>query len=195
MSKNNKLKKIIALLLLAVFAVTYFIMYHNVNSLYPQNKKTVYTQGKTFSAQNAQFTVTGADWLSKADIQRDEGVIDTLENCSDHLSTEDLNLVLVKMRIKNPTQNDIKVDLTKFSVESGAFSSQFYHPLVLYYNKDCGVYVDLGKGEERDYIAPVVISSVNFLKYNADAVKNRDYYLVPFLYPEKIMVELNFKNT
>lgn len=102
-----------------------------------------------------------------------------------------MNLGLIKIIISNTTDDEITVDLTAFHIESGAFSLQFYYPLVMYYN-DCGMYIKLSKGEQKTFIAPVPISSEQFLNYDSTDIRNRTYYLVSSLYPQKIMSEVKF---
>ena len=106
------------------------------------------------------------------------------EENSDYLKSEDLNLGLIKIIISNTTDDEITVDLTAFHIESGAFSLQFYYPLVMYYN-DCGMYIKLSKGEQKTFIAPVPISSEQFLNYDSTDIRNRTYYLVSIFISSK----------
>ena len=129
--------------------------------------------------------------LKRMDIMNDDDLSEYLEENSDYLKSEDLNLGLIKIIISNTTDDEITVDLTAFHIESGAFSLQFYYPLVMYYN-DCGMYIKLSKGEQITFIAPVPISSEQFLNYDSTDIRNRTYYLVSSLYPQKIMSEVKF---
>ena len=58
-----------------------------------------------------------------------------------------------------------------------------------YYN-DCGMYIELEEGEEKELTLPIPISSVLFLNYSIEKIENRSYYLICTLYPEKIMAEV-----
>ncbi len=193
MRKINKFRIIIISLISMGFILTYFIMFYYINALYPQNKRIIYKNGEPFVTQNAEFLIKDAVLLSMRDIQKDKGLIEILQNNSGYLSEKDLNFALIQIVVKNPTKDDIKVDLTAFHLESGSFSLQFYYPLVMYYN-NCGMYVNLSKGEEKELKIPVPISSGQFLSYNAENIKNRDYYLVCALYPQKIMAEIKLNN-
>lgn len=193
MNKISKVKMVIASILVVGLVLTYFIMFFNINSLYPQNKRTVYEFGKTFVAQNAEFTIIGSDLLKKDDIVKDAQLTELLENNSGYLSEKDLNLALVDMVIKNPTKETIYLDLTAFHFESGAFSLQFYYPLMIYYN-DCGMYIELSEEEEKTLRIPIPISAGQFLNYDIEDIKNRNYYFVCSLYPEKIMAEVKFSH-
>ena len=82
--------------------------------------------------------------LKRMDIMNDDDLSEYLEENSDYLKSEDLNLGLIKIIISNTTDDEITVDLTAFHIESGAFSLQFYYPLVMYYN-DCGMYIKVNK--------------------------------------------------
>ncbi len=196
MKKSNKVKKIIVLLLVICVTLTYFIMFYNVNALYPQNKRTVYEFGDMFAAQNAEFKAIDSDFLTKDDIKNDKELTEFLEDNTDYFKSDyysdiDLNLALIEIAVKNPTQEAMDIDLTAFHLESGAFSLQFYFPLMLYYN-DFGMYINLNGGEEKVIKVPVPVSSVQFLNYNANEIKNKKYYLVYSLYPEKLMAEIKF---
>lgn len=193
MNKISKVKMVIASILVVGLVLTYFIMFFNINSLYTQNKRTVYEFGKTFVAQNAEFTIIGSDLLKKDDIVKDAQLTELLENNSGYLSEKDLNLALVDMVIKNPTKETIYLDLTAFHFESGAFSLQFYYPLMIYYN-DCGMYIELSEEEEKTLRIPIPISAGQFLNYDIEDIKNRNYYFVCSLYPEKIMAEVKFSH-
>lgn len=193
MNKISKVKMVIASILVVSLVLTYFIMFLNINSLYPQNKRTVFEFGKTFVTQNAEFTIIGSDLLKKDDIVKDAQLTELLENNSGYLSEKDLNLALVDMVIKNPTKETIYLDLTAFHFESGAFSLQFYYPLMIYYN-DCGMYIELSEEEEKTLRIPIPISAGQFLNYDIEDIKNRNYYLVCSLYPEKIMAEVKFSD-
>ena len=61
------------------------------------------------------------------DIMNDDDLSEYLEENSDYLKSEDLNLGLIKIIISNTTDDEITVDLTAFHIESGAFSLQFYY--------------------------------------------------------------------
>ena len=152
MRKKNNLKVIVTLLIVTVLCICGVIRFFSINSQYPQNEKVVYKMGDSFVCQNAKFTIT------------------------DYLKSEDLNLGLIKIIISNTTDDEITVDLTAFHIESGAFSLQFYYPLVMYYN-DCGMYIKLSKGEQKTFIAPVPISSEQFLNYDSTDIRNRTYFL------------------
>ena len=54
------------------------------------------------------------------------------------------------------------------------------------------MYITLPKGEQKTFIAPVPISSEQFLNYDSTDIRNRTYYLVSSLYPQKIMSEVKF---
>lgn len=193
MNKVKKVKIIIALLLVISLVFTYFIMYYNVNALYPQNKKTIYKHGERFVTQNAEVTITDSALLKKDDIESDKELLAYLKDNTDYLSEADLNLALTQIVIKNLTKEPIIVDLTAFHFESGSFSSQFYYPLMIYYN-DCGMYIELDEDEEKVLTVPIVISSGMFLNYSVENIENRSYYLVCSLYPEKIMAEVKFND-
>lgn len=191
MYKKSKAKMIVALVLTVCFVLTYFIMFFHVNNLYPQNKRMVYKVGNSFVAQNAEFTVKSAEFLERADIDKNSDLVETLKNSSDYLSEQELNLAIVEMIVKNPTNEKITLDLTAFHLESGAFSLQFYYPLMQYYN-ECGMYVELDGSEEKIIKAPIPITGNHFLNYDINNIKNRDYYIVCSLYTEKIMAEVKF---
>ncbi len=146
-------------------------------------------------SKNKKFTIMYDSlcyiMLKRMDIMNDDDLSEYLEENSDYLKSEDLNLGLIKIIISNTTDDEITVDLTAFHIESGAFSLQFYYPLVMYYN-DCGMYIKLSKGEQKTFIAPVPISSEQFLNYDSTDIRNRTYYLVSSLYPQKIMSEVKF---
>lgn len=61
----------------------------------------------------------------------------------------------------------------------------------MYYN-DCGMYIKLSKGEQKRLLHSVPISSEQFLNYDSTDIRNRTYYLVSSLYPQKIMSEVKF---
>ena len=84
-----------------------------------------------------------------------------MEENSDYLKSEYLTLGLIKIIISNTTDDEITVDLTAFHIESGAFSLQFYYPLVMYYN-DCGMYIKLSKGEQKTLLHPFLSLLNNF---------------------------------
>lgn len=191
MNKTSKIKIIVALILACSILVIYFIMFCNINSIYPQNKRTVYEYGDTFVTQNAEFTITNSDWLYKEDIEKDAELVEVLDPNAGYLTEEDLNLALMEMVVKNPTNETIQVDLTAFHFESEAYSMQFYYPLMLYYN-DCGMYIELAQGEEKTITVPCPVAPSSFLYYNLEELKSRDYYFVCSLYPEKIMAEVKF---
>lgn len=193
MNKKSKVKAAIALMLVVSLVLTYLIMFFNINNLYPQNKRTIYEFGKTFVVQNANFTITDSYLLKKDDIEKNAELVELLENNSGYLSEKDLNLAVVEMLIKNPTNKTIYLDLTAFHFESGAFSLQLYYPLMIYYN-DCGVYIELSEEEEKTIKIPIPISAGQFLNYNIEDIKNRNYYFVCSIYPEKIMAEVKFSN-
>lgn len=193
MNKISKVKIFITLILAVAFVLVYFVMFFNINNLYPQNKRIIYEFGKTFVVQNAEFTIIDSELLKKDDIEKDAELVELLENHSGYLSEKDLNLALVEMVIKNPTNETIYLDLTAFHFESGAFSLQFYYPLMIYYN-DCGMYIELSEEEEKTLKIPIPISAGQFLNYNIEDIKNRNYYFVCSLYPEKIMAEVEFND-
>lgn len=194
MNKKNKAKSAIVLLLAVCLVFAYFALFNNVNSLYPQNKRTVYEEGSTFVTQNAEFAVEGSDLLGMAEIESDKELVAFLEKNTDYLSgVGDLNMALIQLVIKNPTKEPINVDLTAFHLESGSFSSQFYYLLMYYYN-ECGMYIDLDAGEEKRLTVPVPIPEIQFLNYSVENIQNCNYYLVCSLYPEKIMAEVKFNN-
>ena len=138
--------------------------------------------GDSFVCQNAKFTITDTYMLKRMDIMNDDDLSEYLEENSDYLKSEDLNLGLIKIIISNTTDDEITVDLTAFHIESGAFSLQFYYPLD----------IKLSKGEQKTFIAPVPISSEQFPNYDYTDIRNRTYYLVSSLYPQKIMSEVKF---
>lgn len=191
MRKKNNLKVIVTLLIVTVLCICGVIRFFSINSKYPQNEKVVYKMGDSFVCQNAKFTITDTYMLTRMDIMNDDDLSEYLEENSDYLKSEDLNLGLIKIIISNTTDDEITVDLTAFHIESGAFSLQFYYPLVMYYN-DCGMYIKLSKCEQKTFIAPVPISSEQFLNYDSTDIRNRTYYLVSSLYPQKIMSEVKF---
>jgi len=191
MNKLKKVKIIVAVLLIICLFFSYGIMYYNVNTLYPQNSKTIYDFGETFVTQNAEVTITDSILLKKENIESDAELLVFLKDNTDYLLETELNLALVQVVINNPTKEAIIVDLTAFHLESGSFSSQFYYPLMKYYN-DCGMYIELEEGEEKELTVPIPISSVLFLNYSIEKIENRSYYLVCTLYPEKIMAEVKF---
>lgn len=191
MRKISKVKLTVVLILVISLILTYFIMFFYINNLYPQSERIIYEFGKTFVVQNAEFTITDADLLKKDDIEKDAGMVEILEDNSGYLSEKDLNLVLVDMFIKNPTKETIYLDLTAFHFESGAFSLQFYFPLMIYYN-DCGMYIELNGEEEKNIKVPIPISASQFLNYNIENIQDRNYYFVCSLYPKKIMAEVKF---
>jgi len=91
----------------------------------------------------------------------------------------------------NPGKQALNIDLTAFHLETGAFSLQFYLPLMKFFN-ETGMYITLGAGEEKEFKMPVPIVSINFLDYDFNKIENRDYFLVYSLYPEKNMVSIKF---
>ena len=191
MRNKNNLKVFVTLIIVTVLCICGVIRFFSINSKYPQNEKVVYKMGDSFVCQNAKFTITDTYMLKRMDIMNDDDLSEYLEENSDYLKSEDLNLGLIKIIISNTTDDEITVDLTAFHIESGAFSLQFYYPLVMYYN-DCGMYIKLSKGEQKTFIAPVPISSEQFLNYDSTDIRNRTYYLVSSLYPQKIMSEVKF---
>ncbi len=158
MRKKNNLKVIVTLLIVTVLCICGVIRFFSINSKYPQNEKVVYKMGDSFVCQNAKFTITDTYMLKRMDIMNDDDLSEYLEENSDYLKSEDLNLGLIKIIISNTTDDEITVDLTAFHIESGA----------------------------------VPISSEQFLNYDSTDIRNRTYYLVSSLYPQKIMSEVKF---
>lgn len=161
MRKKNNLKVIVTLLIVTVLCICGVIRFFSINSKYPQNEKVVYKMGDSFVCQNAKFTITDTYMLKRMDIMNDDDLSEYLEENSDYLKSEDLNLGLIKIIISNTTDDEITVDLTAFHIESGAFSLQFYYPLVMYYN-DCGMYIKLSKVNKKRLLHPFLSLLNNF---------------------------------
>ena len=121
MRKKNNLKVIVTLLIVTVLCICGVIRFFSINSKYPQNEKVVYKMGDSFVCQNAKFTITDTYMLKRMDIMNDDDLSEYLEENSDYLKSEDLNLGLIKIIISNTTDDEITVDLTAFHIESGAF--------------------------------------------------------------------------
>lgn len=192
MCKINKPIKIIIISMLVLITGIYLCMFYRVNKKFPQNNRVLYSFGEVFINQGAEFKVTNTELLSKKDILKDKELVETLENNSGFLTEEDLNIMIIDINIKNNSEEKLNIDLTSFHLESGSFSLQFYYPLVLFYNKDSGMYLELEKGEEKNIKMPVPISEINFLNYDINNIKTRDYFLVFSLYSEKKMAEIKY---
>jgi len=191
MHKVKRIRIIVILFAVIAFMAAYIFMFCSVNAAFPQNKRVIYSFGETFTAQGAEFKITNAVLLSKSEIEKDKELTGILERNSGFSSVPDLNLALIDITAVNPGQEELDIDLTSFHLESGAFSLQFYYPLVLYFN-DGGMYISLSKYEEKKLKMPVPVAGVHFLDYNYKKVKNRDYFLVYSLYPEKKMAAIKF---
>ena len=114
MRKKNNLKVIVTLLIVTVLCICGVIRFFSINSKYPQNEKVVYKMGDSFVCQNAKFTITDTYMLKRMDIMNDDDLSEYLEENSDYLKSEDLNLGLIKIIISNTTDDEITVDLTVF---------------------------------------------------------------------------------
>ena len=111
MRKKNNLKVIVTLLIVTVLCICGVIRFFSINSKYPQNEKVVYKMGDSFVCQNAKFTITDTYMLKRMDIMNDDDLSEYLEENSDYLKSEDLNLGLIKIIISNTTDDEITVDL------------------------------------------------------------------------------------
>ena len=97
MRKKNNLKVIVTLLIVTVLCICGVIRFFSINSKYPQNEKVVYKMGDSFVCQNAKFTITDTYMLKRMDIMNDDDLSEYLEENSDYLKSEDLNLGLIKI--------------------------------------------------------------------------------------------------
>lgn len=191
---NKTTKKIFAYTaaaLIVLLAAVYGWMFHSVNAAYPQNQRVTYQYGKTFSAQGADFQVTGAKLLPKSEILKDRGLVDVLKKNGGYVDETDLNLAIIDLKISNKSSEKIRIDLTSFHLESGAFSLQLDYPLAMYLNQ-CGMYPELNGKEVKNIKAAVPIEPDFFTDYSFEKVKSRTYYLVYTLYPKKQMAEIRF---
>ena len=100
MRKKNNLKVIVTLLIVTVLCICGVIRFFSINSKYPQNEKVVYKMGDSFVCQNAKFTITDTYMLKRMDIMNDDDLSEYLEENSDYLKSEDLNLGVNKNVMK-----------------------------------------------------------------------------------------------
>lgn len=188
MKKHLRLKAFFSLLSAVCLVGTYLIMFYNVNNKYLQNTRVIIEENEPFAVQNAQVTVTKVGMFDKNDVKKYDDVAQCLTE-DDYMSEENFNLVLIDVSAKNTTDKKIKLDLTSFHLESGAYSSQFYYPLFFYYNY---TNTEIKSNEEKTFTLPYLITKYDFLDYDWEKVKNREYYLVSSLYPQKTMFKVNF---
>lgn len=175
----------------ALFLLAYISMLCSINAKYPQNKRILHRYGESFSYQGAEVKITNAEFLEKDKIIHNKEIMTALDN-PDKSSSEDIKMALVSVDLFNPGKQTIKIDLTAFHLESNDFSLQFYYPLMIYYNH-CGMYAELNSGQHVILKLPVPLFKEYFVDSNWDNIKNREYYLVSSLYPEKNMAEITFR--
>lgn len=178
-------KKTFIIIIICCFVGLFSVMFYSVNSRFPQGKQVIHKKDSAFLYQNIEFKVTGFSFLNGKDIKNNK----ELMKAFNEPSTSDFKLLLTDVNLHNPTNKDVKVDLTAFHVESNDFSLQLYFPAMIYYN-NCGMYVDLKSGERKTLKLPVPLSRSYFTSKAYKTVENRNYYLVYSLYPSKNMIKI-----
>ncbi len=182
--------RFIAVVITVTIAVCIYIaMVCHVNATYPQNKKTIASLGQALDFQGAQLSVSGAELLDGDSFVNNEEIANALNLDVSRRNPDNHKLVILNAVVSNPGNTTIMLDLTCCHLESNDFSLQLYFPLMLYYN-DCGMYVELTAGEQKSLKLPVPLEPEYFTTSAWPNVKNRDYFLVYSLYPEKKMVEI-----
>lgn len=99
MRKKNNLKVIVTLLIVTVLCICGVIRFLVSIQNIRKTKKVVYKMGDSFVCQNAKFTITDTYMLKRMDIMNDDDLSEYLEENSDYLKSEDLNLGLIKIII------------------------------------------------------------------------------------------------
>lgn len=184
-------KKGIALLLgtLILSLCVYSYLFCSVNSEYPQSKKLVYAESEVFQSQGVDCQIISSRFVETADIVSNEELYaDLSKNFSENV--EDYKLILLTVQISNQTSEEKEIDLTTFHLESENFSTQFFYPLVLYYNDNSGMMLKLSAGESISYILPAPIHRVAFSETEWEDFNKREFQLVTALYPSKKIVKL-----
>lgn len=186
---SRKIKLFIILACISVFLITYIFMFVSVNSKFPQNTKEIYQMGQEFEYQNTKIKINNAKFIEGEDLQKDKGLLD-LVNKYYEKQNDNIKLIVLDMEIKNIADKDNSISLIPFHLESNDFSLQADLPFVMYLN-ECGMQLDLKKGESKILKFPVPLSKNFFRKSKWNNVKNRDYDLVYSLYPVKKMIKID----
>ena len=190
MCKTRCAKKILILLIGIILVLAYVGTYYSVNTQYPQNTRIIHKSNESFLYNNVTVTVKNTVFVEREEFINNKDIMEALGESSDY--PEDVSdLIVVEMEFFNETTDDIQVDLTGLHLESNDFSLQFYYPLMLYYNNS-GMYLELKKGERKILKMPVPISKSYFTSSAWSGVRERDYYVVSSLYPEKVMTKVTF---
>lgn len=188
---HRKLRVWLPVLLLIIVVTVYTGNFMSLNSKFhsPQIKSN--SMNQEIVLQGLTFQITEAQMLHTDDITSNGTLKELLaEYYSD--SFENYILILITAELENRTASSAAFDFTFLHLESGAYSSQAFYPLMHYYN-NFGMMLELGSKEKEEVIIGFPIHKVSFRETDWNNVENREYKLVCSLFPQKEIIPLEFE--
>ena len=140
--------------------------------------------------QGVEITITGMEILHTNEIVSNTSLNELLNEYYSS-SSENFIILLIKAEINNTNESRTSFDLTTLHLESGAYSSQAFYPLMQYYNKT-GMTLELNGLEKKNTTLAFPIHKVSFRENDWANIENREFELVVSLFPQKEIIPLRF---
>ncbi len=177
---------IILLIGILIFTTLFIIRFRYINNKYPQPITEEYNLNEIVNCGGCEIVVQECQWLSDKEIR-------DLDIGKDNLSDEETKAILVKVKVKNTSNEEKNIEAYLFEAESLDWHNGLNLGIATAINgENSSLNLNLAPNEE---VTRILAYSMVSPQYNSDEwahVKEREFKLVMSLYPVKKEVILKF---
>lgn len=183
-----KLKRWILAAGALVFAVVFTVRVVQVNQAYPPAKVTVIPVGETTTyLGDLEYTVSDAYFLPYDEMEEMFDAVDPERKEYIYIPGEETEFIMVELTVHNPTKTELGISIPH-ALEADTWYNEISPSLTMYLNPV--LESPLPAGETVTITIPFDLIYLQFAQANWKTATQREYWLVLFTYPEKVVMEL-----
>lgn len=186
--RRNKYSVITGSVLLIIILIGCLIRYNNLNEQYQPPTYENYKQNQVVSYNSFAIKASEFEVMNEEDIQDLGPVYEDVTT----IDGSSIKSIVTEVRIKNPSSQQMKLEVYPFVIESGGYSNGIDADLFHVLNKDEATMIPvLDAGEEITLQLPFTMIESQFTDKDWDNIENREFNLVLSLYPVKKTISSN----